>query len=219
LEIVSTPKIEQLLPIQMAHLTFLYDCWTSKESRPAFRLGEMSKCKVRFYKLLSEIESYIDDLKKDRTPQTIIIEPEFERFAVMFDLNSAKINDNANKALINTIKHLLTLNGQYKLLLVGNTDRTGSELYNQNLSFKRVDIVKNYLIKNGVPNEVIDVRAFGEDFPDIITDKGMQQQLNRVVGIYVLKGARSFDDFPLPVVENLVYKSEMKKVKKKRGFE
>lgn len=219
LEMTSNPEIQKQIPIQLAHLNYLYDCWAAKESKPIFRAAELSKCKDRFFKLLEEIEYYIDDIKKDRRPKTILIEPEFERFEILFDFNNDKLSDKSNKDLIAAIKYLTALRtGGYRILLVGNADRVGSELYNKDLSFKRVQVVQNYLVKNGVAPDLMEIRYFGEDFPDILTKEGTQHDLNRTVGIYVLKGARSFNSFPLPLVENYIYKQEVNKARQTRGL-
>ena len=219
LEIVSTPQMQNQLPIQMAHLTYLYDCWVAKESKPIFRSSELAKCRGRFYKLLEEIEFYIDDSKQEHVPSTTIIEPQFERFEILFDLASDKINDKANKDFLEMLKYLMTMNGDYRLLLVGNTDRSGQDLLNQNLALKRVELVKNYLVRNGVTEDLIETRSFGEDFPDIITKKGMQQQNNRSVGIYVLKGTKLFDKFPLPLIDNFVYREGIQNARQERGLQ
>jgi len=218
LELVLTPNMQNNMPIQMAHLSYLYDCWSAKESKPIFKAAELAKCREKFYKLLGEVEYYIDDLKKDKQPKTIIIEPEFKRFEILFDLNSEKFNDKANKNLLEILQYLVDLKGDYRLLLVGNADRVGSELYNQNLAFRRSQTVKNYLVKNGVSENSIEFRSFGEDFPDMLTKDGMQQQKNRSVGIYVLTGADSFNSFPLPLIENIIYKQGIKEVRAKRGL-
>ncbi len=218
LELVSTPQMQNRLPIQMAHLTYLYDCWAAKESKPIFRSSELAKCRGRFYKLLEEVEFYIDDLKQDHEPSSVIVEPQFQRFEILFDLDLNKFNDKANKDFLKILQYLMTMNGDYRLLLVGNADRSGKELRNQNLALKRVETVKNYLIKNGVTEDLIEVRTFGEDFPDIITKKGEQEQSNRSVGIYVLKGAKSFDKIPLPLIENFIYREGIKAARQKRGL-
>lgn len=219
MELVITRQIESQLPIQTAHLFYLYDCWASKESKPIFRASELSKCKSRFSKLLDEIEYYLDDLKKDRQPKTVIVEPEFRRFEILFDLNSYKFNDRANRDLLTVLKYLKTLNGDYRILLVGNADRVGSDLYNQGLALERVEIVKNYMTKNGVSADFIETRSVGEDFPDIITREGLQKQSNRTVGIYILRGAKSFAAFPLPLIENYVYREGVENARKERGLE
>jgi len=220
LENVSFYEVQKALPIQMAHLFFLYDCWISNDGpNRSFRNDEMSKCKMRFYKLLEEVEVYVDDLRRDRQPKTIITEPEFERFEINFDLDEYNINDKANKKLIDVIKYLDSLNGEYRILLVGSADRSGNSLYNENLALRRVEIVQNYLLKNGVAFDLIQSRSFGEDFPDIITQKGVQQQSNRVVAIYVLKSGGSFSLLPLPIIVNHAYKSEILRARAERGLQ
>lgn len=213
-----TPHLKFYLPIQLAHLTYLYDCWISRESKAIFRADELAQCRVRFVKLLDEIENYVEDLKKDKTPKVEIREPKFERFEIMFDFNNEKFNDKDDKDLVLVLKYLATLNGDYRILLVGNADRAGLALYNQNLALRRADIVKNYLIKNGVAEDLIELRSVGEDFPDIVTKNGMQQQSNRSVGIYVLRGYSSFSKFPLPLIENFVYREEIAKARAERGL-
>ncbi len=215
---LTTPHMKFYLPIQLSHLTYLYDCWISRESKAIFRSDELAQCRVRFSKLLDEIETYIDDSRKDKQPKVEVKEPEFERFEILFDFNNAKFNDKANKDLITTLKYFGTLHGDYRVLLVGNADRAGIELYNQNLALNRAETVRNYLIKNGVAEDLIELRSFGEDFPDIVTKEGIQQQSNRTVGIYILKGFGSFSSFPLPLIENYVYREEIKKARQERGL-
>jgi len=219
LEIVlDYPYIKFQLPIQTAHLDYLYDCWISRESASQFRADELAPCRVRYSKLLDEIEDYIDDQKKDRQPKVEIKEPEFERFDIIFDLDNFKLSDKANKNLIDVIKYIKTLQGDYRVLVAGKADRSGSELYNDSLSFTRADIIKNYLIKNGIPQNRLDVRALGENFPDILTKDGMTMQLNRSVSIYLLKGFGSFSSIPLPLIDNEIYRKEIEQNRLERGL-
>jgi outer membrane protein OmpA-like peptidoglycan-associated protein len=217
--VLDSPHMTFYLPIQLAHLTYLYDCWISRESKAVFRADELAQCRTRFNKLLDEIEHYIDDLKKDKQPKVEITEPEFKSFEIIFDLNSFKFNDKANKDTVEILKYLKSQKDGYRILLVGNADRTGLELYNQTMALKRAETVKNYLIKNGVSKDLIELRSMGEDFPDVITKDGTQKQANRTVGIYVLKGFNSFTALPLPLIQNYVYREAIKKERVKRGLD
>lgn len=49
-----------------------------------------------------------------------------------------------------------------RLVLEAHADRRGSKNYNQKLSVWRATIVKNYLVSQGVPADLIDVKAFGK---------------------------------------------------------
>ena len=217
-DVLNTPKIKFYLPIQTAHLTYLYDCWIARESKEIFRADELAQCRVRFSKLLGEIENYIDDFGKDKTPKVEIKELEFEHFEILFDLAIFKLNEKGNKDLVALLKHLKELSGNYRLLLVGNADRLGQELYNETLAFDRTQIVKNYLLKNGVAEKLIEIRSIGEDFPDILTKDGDSNQFNRSVGIYIMKGNGTFDNYPLPLLENITYRAEVEKARDGRGL-
>ena len=215
----ATPYIKRQMPIQFAHLFYLYDCWISRESKRIFISDELAHCRVRYEKLLDEIEGYIDDLKKDKTPKVKIKQPKFHRSLILFDFDSYKLNKRAFKDLTKTLKYLLKINGNYRLLLVGSADRVGKKLYNQNLALKRVEVVKRYLQKNGVPSDLIELRSFGEDFPDIVTKNGSQEQSNRTVGIYMARGIPSFEAYPLPLIENSIYFDAIKKARRDRGLD
>lgn len=217
-EAVANPEIKKILPIQIAHLTFLYDCWVSKELKPVFRKGELGKCKDRFYKLLEEVEYYVDNLGKDKEPKTIIKQPEFSRYLIAFDLGKFNFNDKANKKFIEVLNEIDDLDGNYKIILVGSADRLGKNLYNENLALKRAKTVESYLVKNGVSRDLIKLVVMGEEFPDIITQDKKQQQYNRTVAVFIVKGLIDVDNMPLPVIKNEAYKKEVEDAKKQRGL-
>jgi outer membrane protein OmpA-like peptidoglycan-associated protein len=217
-KIITDKQLKFQLPIQLAHLTYLYDCWISRESSIAFRSDELAQCRVRFSKLLDELEQFNDARGKDKQVKVEIVEPQFERFDIMFDLNSDKFNNKANSDLMVVLKRISELSGDYRILLVGNADRLGNELYNQQLAFKRAQVVRNYLIKNGAGSDMIEMRSVGEDFPDILTKDGDQKQLNRTVSIYIMKGAKSFEKYPLPLIENFIYRQGLIEQKNKIGL-
>ncbi len=74
-----------------------------------------------------------------------------------------------------------------KFVVEGHTDSTGSDKVNQELSQKRADAVRNYLIANGFPAENIQAVGYGSSKPigDNATSKGRQE--NRRVDIYAQK--------------------------------
>jgi outer membrane protein OmpA-like peptidoglycan-associated protein len=74
-----------------------------------------------------------------------------------------------------------------KFVVEGHTDNTGSDKINNELSQKRADAVRDYLIENGFPAENIRSAGFGSANPigDNSTSKGRQQ--NRRVEILAEK--------------------------------
>jgi peptidoglycan-associated lipoprotein len=50
------------------------------------------------------------------------------------------------------------------LIVAGYTDHFGTDLYNQSLSDKRAQSVKNYLVSLGIPDANIEIQAFGKHY-------------------------------------------------------
>ena len=219
LELLTNPEIKQNLPIQLAHLMMLYDCWLSNEQKD-WNLSGLVKCKARFLKLADEIEDYMRNLKQ--TPKEVVAsdekEPDFRKFEIYFDSNNYKLNSDANQEFLELIEYLESLNGDFRILLSGNSDRKGGKIYNDVLSRKRVLVVKDLLIKNGVPNDLIEMGSTGENNSEIITKDGKQNKYNRLVKIYILKGNDSLAAIPLPLIDNYIYKKEIENLKKNKGL-
>lgn len=66
---------------------------------------------------------------------------------------------------ITRIASVLTKYPQTRIQVAGHTDQRGSEQYNQQLSLKRAEAVKNALVQQGVHPSRINTRGFGESFP------------------------------------------------------
>ncbi len=65
------------------------------------------------------------------------------------------------------------------VLVVGHTDTSGSQSYNQELSLRRADAVKAGLVQRGIPAEMISVEGKGEDEPTVNTGDGVKEPQNR----------------------------------------
>lgn len=218
IKLLYNPKATQALPIQLAHLHLLYDCWISREKEP-WQLADMARCKILFFRLEDEINKYLEEQKPKKEIKIIEIkEPEFTRFDIYFDLDLYKFNNKADKTFTELFKHLESLNGDYKILVVGSADRLGKKLYNDALARKRAVAVKTRLIKNGVPEDLIEIKSLGADSPQILTKEDDQNKNNRVVGVYVLKGKDNLSEIPLPLIDNYIYKQEILKTRKQRGI-
>ncbi len=218
LDLLLNSETKQLLPDKMARLVMLHDCWLNNEQKD-WKFGALAQCKERFFNLLDEVEEYIADLEMKKEVKVIDVkEPEFRKFNLYFDFNSFKINRSANQELISLIEYLKDLNGDFRILLSGNSDRSGKEIYNDSLARKRVLIVQDVLIKNGVSNDVIEIDSYGENKPEIITKDNKENKYNRLVGVYVLKGVDSMSAIPLPLIDNYIYKKEIKEVIKRKGI-
>jgi len=218
-EINSIASLRVQLPIQIAHLHYLYDCWISKESKAIFLGDEIANCRVTFSKLLEEIESFYVESKKDKSPKTKIVEDKFDRFEIAFDAQNSNLNDQSSKQLLEVLDHLKKVKGVYNLLLVGNGDDNSNSLINQNIANDRINAVKNYLIANGVVDNLITISYEGEDLPDIVTNDSQDNKINRIVAIYIFYQGNNFSPYPLPILQNLYLREQISNARKQRGLQ
>ena len=83
---------------------------------------------------------------------------------VHFAFDSAKVNDAAKKE-IDKVTDYLNTTDNYKVLLEGHTDSTGNANYNQKLSERRANSVKNVLVNQGLEADRITTVGYGETQP------------------------------------------------------
>jgi len=69
--------------------------------------------------------------------------------------------------------------------VVGHADATGSEAYNQALSLKRAETVRDALVAAGIPSGVIDVAYYGAGDPLVPAPRGVPEPRNRRVEITI----------------------------------
>jgi len=79
---------------------------------------------------------------------------------IEFDLNSDRILPSNTPILNNAVSYINSSNGAYTV--IGATDTRASDAYNQKLSERRANSVKNYLIKNGVDSSKLNAVGRGE---------------------------------------------------------
>ena len=73
-----------------------------------------------------------------------------------------------------------------KILITGHTDDQGERQYNLDLSARRADAVKAYLVKAGVPADSLDTRGAGPDEPRADNKTPEGQQKNRRIEFKIL---------------------------------
>jgi outer membrane protein OmpA-like peptidoglycan-associated protein len=119
-----------------------------------------------------EIERVRDDLLK----LTLASE-------VSFDVNSATVKPSFKPSLTKVADVLKRYESQ--MTIVGHTDATGSESYNQQLSERRARAVRDELVRLGVPSSRLSAIGRGEFEPraDNSTESGRSQ--NRRVEVLV----------------------------------
>jgi OOP family OmpA-OmpF porin len=77
--------------------------------------------------------------------------------------------------------------GDGKVEVAGHTDSRGSDAYNMDLSLRRAQSVRDYLVTKGIPSDRLVINGYGESQPiaDNTTEEGRFQ--NRRVELNPIK--------------------------------
>lgn len=107
---------------------------------------------------------------------------------LMFDLDSDDLRPEARTNLGELAKSFDKYDDS-DIMIVGHTDGTGTEAYNQELSEKRANSAAGYLVNNGVSGKRIRTLGLGETEPVASneTDSGRQTNRRIEVAIYASK--------------------------------
>lgn len=85
---------------------------------------------------------------------------------VLFAYAKADLKEEGRQALNNLLTTLVKINPtESTIVVIGHTDRIGSEKYNQKLSEQRANSVMKYLVSKGVPADLITARGMGKSQP------------------------------------------------------
>ena len=84
--------------------------------------------------------------------------------AANFDFNKATIKPGARDELDAAVKTLRD-NPSVNVVVEGHTDSVGSDSYNQKLSERRAQAVRDYLVRQGIDASRITVRGYGKTRP------------------------------------------------------
>lgn len=112
---------------------------------------------------------------------------------ILFEFDKTEIRPQAEK-ILKKISDIINIYGALEVTILGHTDAKGNEEYNQKLSEKRAESVKNWLIKNGNVNpDTLKTIGYGESKPvapnthEDGSDNPEGRQKNRRVEILIEK--------------------------------
>ncbi|WP_034640560.1 OmpA family protein [Chitinilyticum aquatile] len=101
-------------------------------------------------------------------PQPVVTTKKFVlKSDVLFDFNKATLKPAGKDALDKLVEEVKGMAGTKEgaALVVGYTDRIGSDKYNQALSERRANTVRDYLVSKGAPADKMTVEGRGETNP------------------------------------------------------
>ena len=105
--------------------------------------------------------------------------------SILFDYGKASIRRESYEILDN-VANIMREYTNTSFLIEGHTDDKGRDSFNLNLSDRRVNSVKNYLVSKGISSSRIQSKAFGETRPIATNQTETGRQANRRVELSII---------------------------------
>jgi len=148
----------------------------TEKARQAAAQAEAEKAQLRA-QLLSQLNSILQT--RDSARGLIV-----NMSDVLFDTGSYTLKPGAREKLAK-ISGIVLAHPGLSLQIEGHTDSVGSDDFNQQLSERRADSVRDFLAEQGVPGSSITAHGFGKTQPVAANDTPEGRQRNRRVELVV----------------------------------
>jgi outer membrane protein OmpA-like peptidoglycan-associated protein len=160
----------------------MYDCWV-EQTQPE----RLEECRGRFNDALRTAQNAVEPQMTESAPEAPEQESmEPESFTVYFGFDSAQLTSEARNTL-GQVADAAEANPEAEISATGFTDTVGPEDYNQDLSFRRAQTVKDALSGRGVEADRIGTAARGESQLAVETADGVREPRNRRVEIQLFQ--------------------------------
>ena len=104
---------------------------------------------------------------------------------VTFEVNSAQLTA-ASRPILDGVADGLRKHPRLRVELQGHTDSSGADAYNLQLSQRRANSVREYLLSQGVPAAQLTARGYGETQPITDNTSNEGRSKNRRVVMHVI---------------------------------
>ena len=163
-----------------------FDCWAEQQEEG---WSNNVPCKNQFFDALKKLQDAVGSRPAPapeefmppvaEMPKGDAVPVEQAMFIVFFDWDKNNITAGANDvldAVAQEVKNRADVKG---LVIVGHTDSSGSTQYNDKLSVKRANAIKDGLVARGVAETMIRVEARGESDLLVKTPDNVREPANR----------------------------------------
>lgn len=152
------------------------DALTSREELARFKKEREAEMQ-RLYEALGQI------VETRRTALGLVMSLGSDR--VEFDFDKADLKPK-NRELLSRIAGVLLTSQGYRVQVYGHTDDVGTAVYNQDLSERRAETVRRYLVEAGIPTDIISAKGFGKTNPLVAGSDDKARARNRRVEIGII---------------------------------
>ena len=112
--------------------------------------------------------------------------------AIQFEFNKAVLLS-MNREVLSRIAGILLTSKGYSIKVHGHTDDVGSQAYNQELSEKRAEAVRDYLVQAGIGSEIISTKGYGKSKPLVTARSPEARAKNRRVEVEIVDTILNFN--------------------------
>lgn len=153
-------------------------------------VGALSGAAVGRYmdKQQQQLERRLANERRNQKISMVRIDEETLRLDIRSDasfaVNSASLSSNFQSSLT-SMAEILAEYDKTAIHIIGHTDSSGAQGYNQQLSLKRARSVSDFLVNTGVIQKRIRTSGRGENEPRFSNASSQSRRLNRRVEIYL----------------------------------
>lgn len=163
-------------PIDAARAQADFDCWIMN-ARVESQKRASQQCRRSLDASLALLERDLGTAPAPPPPPTAAAAPGAS-YTVYFDWDSWTLSAQALTTLQSAID-AARAGRQATIGIVGHTDTSGSSAYNQGLSVRRANVVKDVLVQMGARPEAIQASGLGESDLAVQTGDGVREPKNR----------------------------------------
>ncbi len=163
---------------------------TQAETAARQSAEQASQTKTELEALQKQREQELDQMQQalnrvaetKRTPNGMVLVLSGSTFK--FDFDSAELKPR-NRELLSRVAGILLASKGFGLSVFGYTDDVGTREYNQKLSERRAEAVRDYLVEAGIEPLIVNAKGFGKTNPRVNAETEQARAINRRVEIAI----------------------------------
>jgi OOP family OmpA-OmpF porin len=176
------------IPGPAAHAQVMFDCWMQEQEENR-QPADIARCRAGFESAMAEVEDAMRPapVAEPAPARAAVAAPPDTRprtYTVFFDFDSDALSPLGERVLWQVLDDWALSVGT-TMSLVGHTDSSGKNDYNQALSERRVERVRGSLEGGNIAPARLATSARGEDDLAVATDDGVREPRNRRVEISI----------------------------------
>jgi len=157
---------------------------TSARETAAQATAEADRIRKRAEAEINRLEAALGQVAEThRTALGLVMNLGSDHLKFEFDKAELRPED---RELLSRIAGIILTSHDYTISVNGHTDDVGTDAYNQKLSERRAEAVRDYLVKAGLPAEIMSVEGHGKTLPLVSGNSEAARAKNRRVELGIV---------------------------------